>query len=205
VLRIEDLRLGYGERVLLDEAAMHLTYGERAVLLGPNGAGKTSLLRVIAGQNEPPLLAGMDWGGTVRLGRGVRLGYMPQEGEGLDEHATPVGLVRAAAPLDETEARSFLHYFLFAGDDVFVSVGRLSWGERKRLHLALLAVQGRNLLLLDEPLNHLDIPGRESFERALARFEGTVLAVVHDRYFVERLATAVWELADGRLRLVESL
>ena len=88
-------------------------------------------------------------------------------------------------------------------DEVFVPVGRLSFGERKRLRLALLAVQGCNFLLLDEPVNHLDIASRESFERALARFEGTVLAVVHDRYFVEQLATSIWVLEDGKLRLAE--
>ena len=195
VLHIRDLRAGYGSRVLLDEVNLHLGYGERAVLIGPNGAGKTTLLRCITGELKP-------WAGEVRLGRGVRLGYMAQEQETLDMNATPLALIRAAAPLDETEARSFLHYFLFAGDEVFVPVGRLSWGERSRLALARLAVQGCNFLLLDEPINHLDIPSRESFERAMTRFEGTVLAVVHDRYFIERLATTIWELEDRLVRVV---
>jgi ATP-binding cassette, subfamily F, member 3 len=195
VLRLNDLRAGYGHRVLLDEVNLHLGYGERAVLIGPNGTGKTTLLRCITGQLKP-------WAGEVRLGRAVRLGYMAQEQETLDMAATPLALIRAAAPLDETEARSFLHYFLFAGDEVFVSVEKLSWGERSRLALALLAVQGCNFLLLDEPINHLDIPSRESFERAIARFEGTVLAVVHDRYFIERLATTIWALEDRRVQVV---
>ena len=175
---------------------LHLGYGERAVLIGPNGAGKTTLLRCITGQLKP-------WAGEVRLGRGVRVGYMAQEQETLDRTATPLALIRAAAPLDETEARSYLHYYLFAGDEVFVPVGRLSWGERSRLALALLAVQGCNFLLLDEPINHLDIPSRERFERAMARFEGTVLAVVHDRYFIERLATTIWALEDRHVRAVK--
>ena len=195
VLRISDLRAGYGQRVLLEDVNLHLGYGARAVLIGPNGAGKTTLLRCITGQLKP-------WAGEVRLGRGVRLGYMAQEQETLDRAATPLALIRAAAPLDETEARSFLHYFLFAGDEVFVPVDRLSWGERSRLALAVLAVQGCNFLLLDEPINHLDIPSRESFERAIARFEGTVLAVVHDRYFIERLATTIWALEDRRVQVV---
>jgi ATP-binding cassette subfamily F protein 3 len=195
VLRISDLRVGYGQRALLEEVDLHLGYGERAVLIGPNGAGKTTLLRCITGQLKP-------WAGEVRLGRGVRLGYMAQEQETLDPAATPLALIRAAAPLDETEARSYLHYYLFTGDEVFVPVGRLSWGERSRLALALLAAQGCNFLLLDEPINHLDIPSRESFERAMARFEGTVLAVVHDRYFIERLATAIWTLEDRKVRVV---
>jgi ATP-binding cassette subfamily F protein 3 len=187
--------MGFGERVLFDDVNLHLSYGDRAVLVGPNGTGKTTLLRCITGQLQP-------WSGEIHLGRGVRLGYMAQEQETLDLASTPLELIRQAAPLDETEARSFLHYFLFAGDEVFVPVGRLSFGERSRLALALLAVRGCNFLLLDEPINHLDIPSRESFERAMARFEGTVLAVVHDRYFIDRLATTLWLMEGGRVRAV---
>ncbi len=200
VLMIRDLRAGYGDRVVLDQVNLHLGYGERAVLIGPNGAGKTTLLRLITGRLRP-------WTGEVRLGRGVRLGYMAQEQETLDPAATPLSLIRDAAPLDETEARAFLHYFLFTKDEVFVPVGRLSFGERSRLALALLAVQGCNFLLLDEPINHLDIPSRERFEQAIARFQGTVLAVVHDRYFIERVATTIWTVAEGRIaneRLADS-
>jgi ATP-binding cassette subfamily F protein 3 len=185
VLHITDLSMGFGERALFKDVNLHLSFGERAVLIGPNGTGKTTLLRCIAGELQP-------WTGSIRLGRGVRLGYMTQEQETLEPIATPLEMIRRAAPLDETEARSFLHYFLFAGDEVFVPLGKLSFGERSRLALALLAVQGCNFLLLDEPINHLDIPSRESFERAIARFEGTLLAVVHDRYFVDRLATTIW-------------
>ncbi len=195
VLYIRDLRMGFGERVLFDDVNLHLSYGDRAVLVGPNGTGKTTLLRCITGQLQP-------WSGAIHLGRGVRLGYMAQEQETLDLSATPLELIRLAAPLDETEARSFLHYFLFAGDEVFIPTGRLSFGERSRLALALLAVRGCNFLLLDEPINHLDIPSRESFERAMARFEGTVLAVVHDRYFIDRLATTLWLMEGGRVRAV---
>jgi ATP-binding cassette subfamily F protein 3 len=197
VLYIQDLRMGFGQRLLFSDVNLHLAYGERAVLVGPNGIGKTTLLRCIAGQMTP-------WSGAIHLGRGVRLGYMAQEQETLDLAATPLDLIRRSAPLDETEARSFLHYFLFAGDEVFVPVGQLSFGERSRLALALLAVQGCNFLLLDEPINHLDIPSRESFERAMARFEGTVLAVVHDRYFIDRLATTLWLMEGGRVRVVTS-
>lgn len=194
VLSVQDLCFGYGSNVLLDDVNVHLGLGERAVLIGPNGAGKTTLLRLIMGLLQP-------WTGVVRLGRGVKIGYMAQEQENLDPHSTPLQLIREAAPLDETEARSFLHYFLFAGDEVFVPIGQLSFGERSRLSLARLAVEGCNLLLLDEPVNHLDIPSRERFEQAIARFQGTVLAVVHDRYFIERLATAVWVLDGKKIRV----
>ena len=195
VLQIEDLSVGYGERAVLERVNLHLSYGERAALIGPNGAGKTTLLRCITGDLQP-------WAGQVRLGRGVRLGYMAQEQETLNPAATPLALLRAAAPLNETEARSFLHYFLFGGDEVFTPVGQLSFGERSRLALALLAGRGCNFLLLDEPINHLDIPSRESFERAMARFEGTVLAVVHDRYFIERFATTLWMVEEGQVQVV---
>jgi ATP-binding cassette, subfamily F, member 3 len=192
VLFISDLSMGFGARRLFGDVNLQLRFGDRAALIGANGSGKTTLLRCITGQLEP-------WGGEIRLGRGVRMGYMSQEQETLDLAATPLQAVRSVAPLDETEARSFLHYFLFAGDEVFVPVGRLSFGERSRLALALLAARGCNFLLLDEPINHLDIPSRESFEQAMAHFEGTVLAVVHDRYFIERFATVIWELADGQV------
>lgn len=97
-----------------------------------------------------------------------------------------------------------MHYFLFAGDDVFVSAGDLSFGERARLSLASLVVQGCNFLLLDEPINHLDIPSRARFEQALTTFSGTVLAVVHDRYFIAGFASHLWRLAGGRLTLEQA-
>jgi ATP-binding cassette subfamily F protein 3 len=96
--------------------------------------------------------------------------------------------------MGETEARSFLHYFLFSGHDVFLPVRNLSFGERARLALAKLVASGCNLLLLDEPINHLDIPSREQFEQGLSAFDGTVLIVVHDRYFIERFATGLWSV-----------
>lgn len=195
VLTISELYAGYAGRTVLRDITLHAAFGERIALIGPNGAGKTTLLRCIAGQLAP-------FAGDIRLGSGVRLGYMAQEQETLHVEATPLALLRAAAPLNETEARSFLHYFLFAGDEVFTPVGQLSFGERSRLALALLAARGCNFLLLDEPINHLDIPSRESFERAMSRFEGTVLAVVHDRTFIERFATTLWIVEGGTIQSV---
>jgi ATP-binding cassette subfamily F protein 3 len=101
--------------------------------------------------------------------------------------------------LDETEARRFLHRFLFAGDEAFTPAGRLSYGERARLLLARLELSGANLLLLDEPLSHLDLPSRERFEAALLEFGGTLVAVLHDRYAIARLATRALRLEDGKL------
>ena len=193
VLRVEGLYKSFGERHILAGVDLALRHGERVVLTGPNGGGKSTLLKIVSGELAPDA-------GTARLGAGVTLGYYGQEQAELDPRRTPLELIRAAAPMTETEARALLHAYLFAGDDVFTPVGRLSYGERARLVLARLALSGANLLLLDEPTNHLDIPSRERFEAALAQFEGTVLAVLHDRYSLARLATRVVELRDGVLR-----
>lgn len=195
VLRLEDVSLSFGPLHLLRGISATLTHGQRAVLLGPNGSGKTSLLRLVTGELQPD-------SGTIRVGAGVRVGYLAQEQEILDADITPFDVVsKASGWADQTRVRAFLHRFLFTGDEAFVPVGSLSFGERTRLMLALLVAEGCNLLLLDEPINHLDIAGRERFEEALLQFEGTVLAVVHDRAFVRRVATQVWELGDGRLRV----
>jgi ATP-binding cassette subfamily F protein 3 len=193
VLLLRDLTMGYQGRPLFSGVNLTLRHGERIALLGVNGSGKTTLLRGIAGQIEP--LAGQ-----IRLGANVRLGYYSQEQEGLDEESNAFEEIQRVAPMGETEARSFLHYFLFSGDDVFVPVRSLSFGERARLALAKLVASSCNLLLLDEPINHLDIPSREQFEHGLSAFEGTVVVVVHDRYFIERFATGLWSVERGSIR-----
>jgi ATP-binding cassette subfamily F protein 3 len=193
VLVLEDLAKAFGQRVLFAGVNLVLRRGERVALIGANGTGKTTLLRIITGEQEPTA-------GSVRLGANVHYGYLSQEQENLDPALTPLEMVQQVATANETDARSFLHQLLFSGDDVFTPVGRLSFGERSRLALGVLVLQGCNLLLLDESINHLDIPSRERFEHALQSYEGTVLAVVHDRYFIERFATSIWALADGGIR-----
>jgi ATP-binding cassette subfamily F protein 3 len=193
VLQLESLAVGYPRTILLEEINLHLQRGARAILTGANGSGKTTLLRTIAGA-LPPLA------GRVRTGANIKLGFMAQEQETLDPARNALQIVQAEIAADETDARRFLHYFLFSGDGVFTPTGALSYGERARLLLALLVARGCNFLLLDEPINHLDIPSRDSFERALGAFKGTVLAVVHDRYFIERIATEVWEVENGSVR-----
>ena len=192
VLVVENLAVDYGERRVLAGLSLRVRRGERVVVTGANGSGKTTLLRAIVGELPPTV-------GTIRLGAGVRPGYLAQGPQDLDPAATPLEIVRSAAPLDETEARRFLHRFLFAGDEAFTLAGRLSYGERARLLLARLVLSGANLLLLDEPLSHLDLPSRERFEAALLEFGGTLVAVLHDRYAIARLATRALRLEDGKL------
>jgi len=196
VLTLSNLSMQFDERPLFSHVNLTLTHGQRVALIGPNGTGKTTLLQIIAGQLSPTA-------GEVRLGTGVKLGYLAQEQEILDPTLTPYDTIRAVVDdMAEPEVRSFLHFFLFSGDDVFVKIRDLSFGERSRLMLALLVAEGCNFLLLDEPINHLDIAGREQFEAALDQFPGTVLAVVHDRAFIRRLATGIWELRDGKVSVV---
>ena len=124
---------------------------------------------------------------------------MTQEQRDLDPRLTPLATIRGAFS-NETEARTFLSYFLFTGDDSLQRCADLSYGQRARLSLAKLVAAGCNLLLLDEPINHLDIRSREQFEVALAQFEGAILAVVHDRAFIERFATDIWSIENGSIR-----
>jgi ATP-binding cassette subfamily F protein 3 len=191
VIRLEDLAVGYHpDTPLLTGINLVLRAKERIALLGPNGCGKTTLLRTIVGE-VPPLA------GHVRLGASIRVGYLAQEQETLDPNADAFSTVLAVASMSGTDARSFLHYFLFTGDEVFTPVVDLSYGERARLMLAVMVARGCNLLLLDEPINHLDVPSRERFEQAMTAYEGTVLAIVHDRYFVDRFATGIWVAEEG--------
>lgn len=195
VLVLEDLSIGYENTVLLSNLSLTLRFGRRAVLIGPNGSGKTTLLRTVVGQM--PALAG-----RVRLGSGVQVGYMAQEQEVVDPRLDALTTICRVGAFAETEARSFLSLFLFKGDDVFTKAGNMSYGERSRLMLACLVASGCNFLLLDEPINHLDIPSRASFEQALTSFHGTILAVVHDRYFIESFANEIWEVSGQGIRSI---
>jgi ATP-binding cassette, subfamily F, member 3 len=178
VLSIAGLRFAYpGGPELFDGFDLELQYGERLALLGPNGSGKSTLLRLIAGELVPQ-------GGCLRVGANVRLDLLGQQHELLEPTRSVLDHVLLARPMEQSAARSLLHQFLFSGDSVFLPAGACSLGERARLQLAVLILQGCNLLLLDEPLNHLDIAAREQFAQALEAFAGTVVVVSHDRAFV---------------------
>ena len=201
VVSVEELSFSYpipnsqAPTAVLQGVSLEVWHGERVALVGPNGAGKSTLLKLIAGELEPTV-------GRVRLGANVRAGVLAQEHETLDPTSTLLDTVLRERPMSQTEARNFLHFFLFSGDSVFRPVGACSFGERSRLQLARLVLRGCNLLLLDEPLNHLDIEGREHFEAALDAFAGAVIVVSHDRAFVSSFAERVIEVRAGVVREV---
>ena len=195
VLIAENLSVGYPpNNPLLENINLYIRAGQRIGLTGANGTGKTTLIRTIAGKLSP--LAG-----NLKLGKTVKLGYMAQEQELLNPSFSALQTIQNVTSFNETEARNFLHYFLFKGDDALRITAELSFGERARLQLGTLVAQGCTFLVLDEPINHLDIPSRDRFEEALANFKGSILAVVHDRYFLERFATGVWVVKDGHILL----
>jgi ATP-binding cassette subfamily F protein 3 len=190
VIRLTNVHVALGGHEVLSGVDLLIRHGDRVALIGPNGGGKTTLMRVITGDLAPDA-------GEVRIGAGVKVGYFAQEQQTLDRERTVLEQSRAAAAMSESDLRTILHKFLFGGDTVHRRVGDLSYGERARLMLALLVLRGNTVLLLDEPLNHLDIEAREEFEQALEQFQGTTLMVLHDRYTVQRLANRVIELRDG--------
>ncbi len=194
ILRCESLSIGYAQdKPILSGLNLSIRAGQRIALTGENGSGKTTLIRTITGQIAP--LAGL-----LKVGEKVRLGYMAQEQELLNPGQSALQAIQRVSNFNETEARHFLHFFLFSGDEPLRPTGSYSYGERARLQLALLVAQGCTFLVLDEPINHLDIPSRAHFEQALAQFHGTVLAVVHDRYFIENFAEDIWLVEGGYIK-----
>jgi ATP-binding cassette subfamily F protein 3 len=189
----DDRQLTATDYRLLECPDLEIQRGQRVALMGPNGSGKTTLLRTIVG--ELPALRGQ-----VRLGHRVVVNYYAQAHEGLQLNATVLDEVRRIQPLiKEGEARNLLARFLFTGDDVFKRVGDLSGGERSRVALAQLTLMGGNLLVLDEPTNHLDINAREALEVVLNEYNGSILFVSHDRYFIDAVADTIWMVRDGSI------
>lgn len=195
VLRGKNLEIGYPGKLLFRVESLELRRLECAALIGANGAGKTTFLKTILGQIQP-------LGGEIFLGASLKIGYFAQAHEDLNPEHTLVQEIDSVAPhLLLAEIRDYLAKFLFFGDEVFKKVGVLSGGERGRLALAKLALSNANLLLLDEPSNHLDIPAQEVLQEVLANFQGTILLVSHDRYLIDALATQIWEIDDRHRRL----
>lgn len=192
VLTTENLGFSYGDKVVFADANLKVEKGERVALLGPNGAGKTTFLKTIKGLLEPT-------NGIYHWGNRVKIGYFSQELEGLDESRTCLEEILELPGFTRSAAYTLLGQFLFSGEDAHKEIRHCSGGERNRLILAKLMVAGANVLLLDEPTNHLDLESKTALEKALEAYQGTVIFVSHDRYFVDQIATKVWEFRSGRV------
>ncbi|MFM9106375.1 MAG: ABC-F family ATP-binding cassette domain-containing protein, partial [Chloroflexota bacterium] len=197
VVRLTPLKVGYpgqdGAVQLLQTPELTIERGDRVALVGPNGCGKSTLLRTIVGELEPLK-------GRVSFGASVKMGYYAQGHERLPLEGTPLSVLLDTQPMGEESARNYLGRFLFSDDDVYKRIESLSGGERSRLALACLLLQQANFRVLDEPTNHLDIHTRGTLEDMLRSFDGTVLFVSHDRFFIDQVATRVWAVHDGEVR-----
>jgi ATP-binding cassette, subfamily F, member 3 len=191
VLTVEKAAVGYPGKLLAEGITFTLRRGECLGIIGPNGSGKTTFVRTVLGK-LPPLAGDLRWGTKVQIG------YYAQQLDDLDDRNEIIMELRRVALPNATagELRSFLAKFLFTGDDVYKHVRDLSGGEKGRLALAKLIYSRVNVLILDEPTNHLDIPSREALEEALDAFQGTIITISHDRYFLDRVATQILSL-DG--------
>lgn len=194
VLQVSGLSVSYaGGPALLEGISFQLRRGDIAALIGPNGIGKSSMLKTLIGQHEPDR-------GLIEWGTNVQIGYYDQEQKGLNPNNTVLDELWNAYPhLEEVRIRTVLGNFLFSGEDVFKKVGSLSGGEKARVSLAKLMLLGANMLILDEPTNHLDLYSKEVLESALMDFEGTLLFISHDRYFLNKMAERVLELSSKEI------
>jgi ATP-binding cassette subfamily F protein 3 len=196
VLELKNVRKAYGDKLVLDRVDLHVERGDRIALVGHNGAGKSTLMRMLSGEEQPD-------SGTRTDGHQVVMQYFAQdEATRLEPSLTVYETLSAGSPHTMVPAiRNILGGFLFSGDDVYKKAGVLSGGERTRLAVARMLLRPSNTLLLDEPTNHLDIDSKEVLLDALADYGGTLIFVSHDRYFVEKLATKIIEVGDGRASL----
>ncbi|MEH7438513.1 ABC-F family ATP-binding cassette domain-containing protein [Neobacillus drentensis] len=196
VIVLEDVSKAFGDRILFEHVDMHVQYKERMAIVGENGTGKSTLLKMILKQMEADK-------GIVKVGSNVKLGYLSQHVfEDIGEESL-IDVFRSEVVVNEGEARHILARFLFYGPAVFRKVNQLSGGERMRLRLAQLMYQDINLLILDEPTNHLDIDSCEVLEEALEQFNGTIVAVSHDRYFLNKLFNKIYWLQNGTVHFFD--
>ena len=192
VLTIKGLTKSFGDRTLFANLGLEVEGGERIGLLGDNGSGKTTLLKLILGEEEPD-------SGKIRMGPTVKTGYLPQHVHFDHPERNLVDTLIYDQDCTAQTARNRLAAFKFRGEDVFKPVSALSGGEQSRLRLCMLMDEKINLLILDEPTNHLDIQSREWIEEAVEEYEGNLLFVSHDRYFIERFASRIWMLENGQI------
>ena len=192
VLVMENVSKGFGDRTLFSDLSLTVTGGERIALIGDNGTGKSTLVKLIMGEETPD-------SGYLYKGPAVRSAYLPQHVHFSVEERSALDTMLYDCRCQPQQARDRLAAFGFKGEDVFTPVGALSGGEKSRLRLCMLMGSDINFLILDEPTNHLDIASREWMEDALSDYEQTLLFVSHDRYFIEKFATRIWALSDGKI------
>lgn len=196
-LKVKGLEKSFGDKKLFENASLFLESGDRAILIGANGIGKTTFLECLLGRQQPDK-------GVVDFGANADIGYYDQKQQRLHDEKSVINEVWDDFPrLNQTEVRSALGLFLFSGDEVFEKISTLSGGERARVALTKLMLRKDNFLILDEPTNHLDADSREMLEEALEDFDGTILAVSHDRYFINRLADKVVVMEKDGLTVYE--
>lgn len=189
VLVVEDLGIILGDKVLFDGAEFHIRYGEKVCMMGANGSGKSTFVKALLG--NMPLTQG-----EIKLGSNVTIGYIPQEIKFENDNESILDYARKASTLDETRLRASLAKFMFHGEGVFKRVGKLSGGEKVRLKLFELIQKRANLLIMDEPTNHIDIDTKEVLEEALQDYKGTLFFISHDRYFINKLAERTLNIED---------
>ena len=192
VMVLRDLSMGFEGRTLFSDVNLLVQGGDRIALLGDNGTGKSTFLKLLMKEEKPT-------GGKIKFGPSVKMAYLPQIIHFDHPERSLLDTMIYEKNYSTQTARNRLGAFLFSGEDVFKPVSALSGGEQSRLRLCMLMDEEINLLILDEPTNHLDIASREWIENAVAGFQGTLLFVSHDRYFIDQFANRVWELEDGRI------
>jgi macrolide transport system ATP-binding/permease protein len=193
IIRLHRVSKSYGERTLILEASTTISSGDRVVFYGPNGLGKTTLLKLILGLESPDA-------GEIRVAGAARIGYLDQQQETLDPNRTVFEAYSYDLTGSEGDLQADLHkYGLFSENEIHQKISSLSVGQKRKLQIAKLIASKANVLLLDEPTNHLDLESVERFEQALVEFPGTILAISHDRMFIEKVATITWTLEAARL------
>lgn len=196
VFRIEDAVFAWGDKKLIDKLNLIVRSGERIGIVGPNGAGKSTLLKLLLKEIWPKQ-------GRIETGRNVHVGYLDQLHSMLRENSTPIDEIMSDTHITEEEARSLLARFSFGSEDIKKPISALSGGEKARILLAKILLREPNVLLLDEPTNHLDIAGREALEDALDDYEGTIIIVSHDRYFLDKSVAMILEVENGQTKMYQ--
>ena len=197
VLILRDLTIGYPTKTMVHDISLQINKGDRVAVIGQNGIGKSTLLKTVMKELKPKK-------GSIKYGASLDIGYYDQELQGLDPTKTVIDTVwDRHKTMPEKDVRSILASFLFTAKDIDKTVGQLSGGQKARLTLTVLSLEHNNFLLMDEPTNHLDLEAKEVLEKALQNFDGTLLFVSHDRYFINQLANKIVEIKDGTAQVYE--